>query len=143
MFRLFLLLLISLEQFAFAHQACLIPVREIEKGELVTEDDFTYAREQNKQCLTSIEFNKPIKARKKLSPEKIIRKGDLFLDSSIIHKGEIVTVKFIRNNLSIETKGSALQNGKAGDVIKIRNLNTNKILLGKVLEDGSLVIQSN
>ena len=120
----------------------LVAVRNIKKGEIVSSDDFSYdSVKSNKNYLSSIDLSaNNVKAARNIEAGKPIRKTDLYVDSAIIHKGERVIAKFIRKNLSIEIPCIALTNGNVNEFVKIKTIDTNKVLTGKTSEDGSVMI---
>ena len=52
----------------------------------------------------------------------------------------MVTIVAVVNGLAIEAKGMALQRGNRGDIIKVRNLSSKKILSGRVAGVGRVEI---
>lgn len=146
MFRLLLILLIAINIEVFASQSIdvLVTTRNIKKGEIITQEDLSYEAKElksNRQYLSTIELdNRVVRANRNLESGQPIRKNDLYVDSAVIHKGENVTVRFIKKNLSIEIPCTALSNGNIGDIIRVKSLDTNKTLSGKVMDDGSILI---
>jgi flagella basal body P-ring formation protein FlgA len=51
-----------------------------------------------------------------------------------IQKGNVVKLFIEANNFSIVTKGLAQEAGRTGDVIKVKNLNSKKVLYGKIID---------
>lgn len=149
MLKLLIIFLIAINVPVFASQSTdvLVTTRNIKKGEIITQEDLSYESKElksNKNYLSTIELeNRVVRASRNLESDHPIKKNDLYVDSAIIHKGENVTVRFIKKNLSIEIPCTALSNGNIGDVIRVRSLDTNKTLSGKVVNDGSILIGSN
>ncbi len=52
----------------------------------------------------------------------------------VVPRGGIVTLVYETNGLELETPGRALEDGRIGDVIKVRNASSGKVLDGKVLD---------
>jgi flagella basal body P-ring formation protein FlgA len=120
----------------------LVPNRSIAKNEIITEVDLSLATvEKRGNYLESIEGNVVVKARRNLEEGKPIKVSDVTIDRALVHKGDLVTVTFARKNLLIEIQGLALNNGAEGEVIKVKNLETNKILYGKVARGGIIELQ--
>lgn len=69
--------------------------------------------------------------------KRSLRKGDVFERSAVafppmIKRGEIVTITVQKGALTVTAKGMAQQNGSAGDMIRVRNINSHKDLICKV-----------
>lgn len=58
----------------------------------------------------------------------------------VIKKGNVVNLKFLKKNLSIEATGISMDNGAIGDLIKIKVANTNKIIAGVVKDSKNVLI---
>ncbi|WXL26037.1 flagellar basal body P-ring formation chaperone FlgA [Ectopseudomonas mendocina] len=70
-----------------------------------------------------------------------IREGQLITPSLLstplmIRRGDPVTIRASQDGISAATKGQALANGRAGEVIRVRNLSSEKVIEAKVLEPG-------
>lgn len=141
MLRLFFVFIIFLCQQASADDV-LVAARNIKKGEIVSQDDFSYdSVKSNKNYLTHIDLSSNnVKAARNIDSGKPIRKTDLYTDSAVIHKGDRVIARFIRKNLSIEIPCIALSNAGINELVKIKSIDTNKILTGKVSEEGNVII---
>ncbi|MEZ0323931.1 MAG: flagellar basal body P-ring formation chaperone FlgA [Hydrogenothermaceae bacterium] len=59
----------------------------------------------------------------------------------IIEKNKKVDIIYIIKNLKIKIMGVALQSGKIGDVIEVKNISTGKILKGKVISENEVLIE--
>ncbi len=141
MLRLFFVFIIFFCQQASADDV-LVAARKIKKGEIVSQEDFSYdSVKSNKNYLTHVDLSSNnVKAARNIDSGKPIRKTDLYNDSAIIHKGERVVARFVRKNLSIEIPCIALTNGNVNEFVKIKTIDTNKVLTGKASEDGSVMI---
>lgn len=63
---------------------------------------------------------------------------NMIRDSVAIKRGKLVRIIFKRGPLSVSTIGSSEQNGDLGDLIRVKNLRSNKIVYARV-EGDSLV----
>jgi flagella basal body P-ring formation protein FlgA len=61
------------------------------------------------------------------------------ISPALIKKGDMIAMQFCKHNLRIETKGVALENGASGNTIKVRNINSGKIIHAKVLDTGAVL----
>jgi flagella basal body P-ring formation protein FlgA len=62
-------------------------------------------------------------------------------DPVIIQKGEVVNVIAENKKLMVRTKGKAMEKGKLGDSIKVRNTLSEKEIYGKVVDDNTIVVK--
>lgn len=58
----------------------------------------------------------------------------------LIGRGDLVSILIKRPTLTLETQGTALENGKLGDTIRIRNNQSNNIVVGRVIKAGQVEI---
>ena len=92
-------------------------------------------------------YSKPLfKINKKLVASKIISKNAVITENNTkiapdIFKGDIVTVIISSKDISIFSKGKALQDGNIGDIIKIRF--RKKTQNAKVIQKGTVLIKGN
>lgn len=117
--------------------------RDIKKGEIITQDDTSVGAinsQTSRGYMSSVTEN--MRAKRNLEGGKPLKKTDVYTDNSLVKKGDIVSVKFIKKNLVIEVKGTAMGNGTVGEIIKIKTVDTNKILTGKISEEGSIIISN-
>ena len=117
-----------------AQVKALVLNKDIKRGQSITEDDIEMEIIEHKtgnDLMTSL-GSRPIKAIGNLRKGTPLKKADLIIDRFLVHKGETVTVKFVRKNLVIETQGISLTNGVMKDTVKIKNLDSNKIVSGIV-----------
>lgn len=126
-----------------------VPKYDIDEGSVVKIDDFdvitaieplhqidSYISEDS---LKSLENSTKI-AKRKLNAGNIVKISNIEVAYSV-KKGNRVTLKFIKRNLLIETIGIALESGKIGDTIKVKNPETNKILIGTVVDEGAVSLK--
>ncbi len=66
----------------------------------------------------------------------------LMLDSrQVVRRGETVTLVVENKELLVKTKGKAQDPGRVGEKIRVRNLATDRELIGKVVGDGTVVVE--
>lgn len=61
-------------------------------------------------------------------------------DAWLLEQGATVQAVFVAGPLTIAATAVTLQSGSAGDLIKVRNVDSGKVLAGTVLADGSVRI---
>ena len=64
-------------------------------------------------------------------------------DAWLVEQGASVQVYFTAGALTISAAGVTLQPGAAGDQIKIRNLDSGKIISGTVMADGTIKVSAS
>jgi flagella basal body P-ring formation protein FlgA len=77
---------------------------------------------------------------------RTIKKGEVLKKSflkrePLIRRGAEVDVLFRRGNLEISFRGEALDTGFYGDLIRVKSLNTGKVLRGKVISENVVLIR--
>jgi flagella basal body P-ring formation protein FlgA len=56
----------------------------------------------------------------------------------LVEKGAAVEMMFVSGALTISASAVTLESGSAGDLVKVRNIDSGKILSGTVMADGSI-----
>jgi flagella basal body P-ring formation protein FlgA len=62
-------------------------------------------------------------------------------DPVAIHKGEIVDVVAENKKLMVRTKGRAMEKGKIGDSIRVKNVLSEKEIFGKVVDNNTILVK--
>ena len=60
------------------------------------------------------------------------------MQPELVKKNDILRIKYDRDNLSIETKAVALEGGAQGETIRIRNIKSNKTIMGTVVDHATV-----
>jgi len=143
MYSKFLLLLALINIDVYSEEIPVLFLRnDIKSSQLITEDDVEVVmidQKTDRGYLRSL-GDRPIKAISNLRNDKPLKKSDVLIDRFAIHKGDEVTVRFIKHNLNIEIRGLAMANGAIGDMVRVKNLETNKIIRSKVIDIGVVAI---
>jgi flagellar basal body P-ring formation protein FlgA len=87
----------------------------------------------------STEFTDKV-AKVGLSAQKIITRSNLDY-APIIRNKELVTIIYDNGSMKIIAKGVALSNAKKGEMLRLRVVDTNKEVYGKVLDSQTVSIQ--
>jgi flagella basal body P-ring formation protein FlgA len=79
---------------------------------------------------------------------RVLRPGDPFrlrdLQSPLlVKKGSLVTMILNTPMMQLTSQGKALENGALGDVIKVQNPRSGKTILGTVVEDRTVSVESS
>lgn len=62
-------------------------------------------------------------------------------DSYLVRRGEIVNIVVDNNKLLVQTKGRALDRGRAGDTIRVKNITSNREITGTVTGSGTVLVE--
>ena len=76
-------------------------------------------------------------ARRTLLPGRYIPSNSL-REAWLVEQGAAVQVTFIAGALVISATAVTLEPGAAGDLVKVRNLDSGKVFSGTVMADGSI-----
>ncbi|MHC4460054.1 MAG: flagellar basal body P-ring formation chaperone FlgA [Planctomycetota bacterium] len=79
-------------------------------------------------------------ARRKLRANTVIRSDMIgpVKPAVIVGRNQTVVIRIERPGLLVTAIGKAMQDGRAGEYIKVRNVDSRRIILAKVREDGSV-----
>jgi len=77
--------------------------------------------------------------------ERNIRKGQIITTGSVetfpdVERGEEVAIVYIEGAFKVSTVGKVLQEGRAGDYIKVKNKSSGKIVIARVVDGHSVAI---
>jgi flagella basal body P-ring formation protein FlgA len=59
----------------------------------------------------------------------------------VVKSGSRVTLLFKRGQLEVTASGIALENGIVGSEIKVRNENSKRVVIGRVADEGLVVVE--
>ncbi|QDC00537.1 flagellar basal body P-ring formation protein FlgA [Mesorhizobium sp. 8] len=129
---------------AAADEVVLIPSRVIYPGEtigLAALKEVTLAPGRHKPdavATTAPELDGKV-AKRTLLPGRYIPLSAL-REAWLVEQGASVQVYFIAGPLTISTTAVTLQPGAAGDLVKVRNVDSGKVLSGTVMADGTVQV---
>ena len=78
--------------------------------------------------------------KRRIMPGKAVKEGDIEL-APLIKKGGAVMIRYVDKNLSIETSGISTENGFTGKMIRVKNLDSNRLLYGTVVAEGVVEVR--
>lgn len=64
-------------------------------------------------------------------------------DAWLVEQGATVQINFTAGALTISASGVTLQPGAAGDLVKVRNVDSGKIISGTVMADGTIRVSAS
>lgn len=129
---------------AFADEIVTIPNRVIYPGETIKQAALKEVTlRQGKQAPAAVAMApsdiEGKVARRTLLPGRYIPLSSV-RDAYVVEQGAPVQVVFAAGGLTISATAVTLQPGSAGDLVKVRNIDSGKILSGTVMADGSVRI---
>ena len=84
------------------------------------------------------------------NPEKVVAKTRLPAGTPVlkrfvevpfaVKRGQLVKIVAEKGGIYVETTGKALQNGRVGDIIKVKNIYSGKVIEGRVKDEETVVI---
>lgn len=127
---------------AFAGETVTIPNRVIYPGETIEPEALKEVTlRQGKQApeavaMASSDIEGKV-ARRTLLPGRYIPLSSI-RDAYVVEQGAPVQLVFTAGALTISATAVTLQPGSAGDLVKVRNIDSGKVLSGTVMADGSV-----
>jgi flagella basal body P-ring formation protein FlgA len=126
------------------YQPVVYSVRAIEKDEKIEPSDLKLRIDttgMTSEYVWSVEQVEGSILRKPVGPGSLISLGDVE-DAMVVRSGSSVRLVAEANGLGVEANGVALQRGGIGDVIKVKNLSSRKILSGTIIGVGRVKINN-
>ena len=77
-----------------------------------------------------------------LVPDTVVQVNEIF-DPPVVLRGKTVQAIVRRGNVELTVDARAIEDGKAGDVIRVENSDSHKILYAKVLDEKTVLVQNN
>ncbi len=79
--------------------------------------------------------------RRQLPEQSLLRKTDV-MPPHVVLRGQIVTMRIRQQNLELSAQGRALQDGAVGEVVRITNTQSNRVVEAKVMAPGLVEIMT-
>ena len=129
---------------ALAQEIVLVPNRVVYPGETVNADALREVTlKQGKQAPEAVVISladiEGKIASRTLLPGRYIPVRSL-REAYLVEQGAAVEMVFVAGSLTISASAVTLQAGSAGDLVKVRNIDSGKVLSGTVMADGSVRI---
>lgn len=132
---------------ALAQEMVVVPTRVIYPGETVTADSLQEVplRRQLRNASSIAMLPGQIEgrvARRTLLPGRLIGLSAV-RNAYLVETGTPVQVRFVHGALEISISGVPLQAGGAGDVVRVRNVDSGTVFTGTVMDDGTIRVSSS
>lgn len=129
---------------AMAQEMAVVPVRVIYPGETISADalDEVILRRPPRGMASVAHRLDDLDgkvARRTLLPGRLVPLSSV-REPYLVERGEAVTVTFMEGNLTISLLAVPLEPGAAGEVIRLRNIDSGAIITGIVMGDGTVRI---
>jgi flagellar basal body P-ring formation protein FlgA len=125
------------------YQKVAICLRKIERGEPLNESNVTFDRrpvENQREFLSSVESLTGKRARQALLPGRVLVPADVVEEEGhdnsppLVRRGEAVKLLVRLGPVNVMASGEALQDGRAGQSVRVRNVDSKQVVLGRVTE---------
>ena len=125
-----------------AQELGVIPRRIIYPGEQIAADALDMARVRKGRPTTTAFAREPAEligkiARRTLLPGRFVPLAAV-RDAYLVQQGAPVQMMFVEGGLTISATAITLEPGSPGDVVKVRNADSGKVLTGTVMADGTV-----
>jgi flagella basal body P-ring formation protein FlgA len=122
-----------------------VPVvnRSIKIGDVLTEDMFTFEKRQimnTRDTVKKIESIVGMQAIRFLNAGQIIQYSDLKKEQ-VLKKGQMVRAIFGTSDFEVAISAEAQEAGSIGDMVKIKNVDSQKVFAAKIVERGLVRIE--
>ncbi len=129
---------------AAAQEVVLIPARVIYPGETIAlaalrQVTLAAGRHKPEAVATEADELEGKVARRTLLPGRYIP-ANAIREAWLVEQGASVQVYFVAGPLTISAAGVTLQPGSAGDLVKVRNVDSGKVITGTVMPDGTVQV---
>jgi len=123
-----------------------VTTSRVEKGDKFTDENVALIRTPTSKILSGSlsQLNYAIgrTASIPLVPGTVLRYMDIFDPPVIVH-GSIVQAVVRRGNIELDVDARAIEDGKAGDEIRVENTDSHKVLKGKVVDEKTVLIDQD
>lgn len=132
---------------ARAQERVVVPTRVIYPGETISADSFEEVplRRQLKNPAAILMRSSQIEgkvARRTLLPGRMIAAGSV-REAHLVEAGKQVQALFTHGGLEIVVGAVPLQAGGAGDLVRLRNVDTGAVFSGVVMADGTIRVTAS
>lgn len=118
-------------------------IRHAMPGQVISASDIEWlrvpTRAVNMSTITREEDLVGMSVRRTIPAKLAIRSTDL-QPNWMIEKRELVTIYLKMGSLTLTARGQALQRGAKGDVIRVRNVQSKKVIEGKVISADTVIV---
>lgn len=126
-----------------AYSDVLVTTRAIKRGEHLTTADITLAK-RDLSSLPSHYLNQ-LEQANGLVVKRSIQRGTVLTSRSLeapklVRRGQKISLLAERNGIQVRSKGKSLSDGVSGQRVKVKNLSSNRIIEGIVIDEGTVKV---
>lgn len=125
------------------HREVLVPRRQINKGELIATDDFeVQVRDLLESPVPMVPAGEDLsdyELRGSVAPGQPLLWRDIS-PRPLVRRGQLVELVAAEGFLRISVKGQALENGREGELISVRNLSSNKDIQARIINEQTVQV---
>jgi flagella basal body P-ring formation protein FlgA len=109
-------------------------------------DEASIAREERDITQVKDGYFTDIAQLDRLQARRPIGAGDMITQRQVqkipvVHRGDAVDLTLVSSFMEITTPGTVLQDGGIGDKVRVRNMDSGKVVQGKVLDDKTVQVR--
>lgn len=123
-----------------------VTTRRVEKGDKFSTENVALIRTPTSKILpgslSQLNYATGRTAAAPLVPGTVLRIADIY-DPPVITHGKIVQAIVRYGNVELMVDARAIEDGKAGDDIRVENTDSHKVLKGKVLDEKTVLIEQD
>jgi flagella basal body P-ring formation protein FlgA len=120
-----------------------VAARQVNIREIFTEDSLRYERMDTGQVAAGFFTDKNkiqgLMARRLITPGMVIT-DSMVNKPVLVKRGSMVILAALVGNMQVTSSGQAMQDGYEGQLIRVKNVNSNKIVLGKVINEDKVQV---
>lgn len=120
--------------------------REVNAHEIFTDDSLRYERMDTGLLAAGFVTDKNkilgLMSRRQVTPGMVIT-DSMVNKPPIVKRGSAVTLVARVGNMEVSAIGQAMQDGSEGQLIRVSNVNSNKIVLARVLDESTVQVLTN
>ncbi len=125
------------------YSSAVVAVTSLARGQLIQEGDVRLARvntsAQGYGHLVSLQAAEGMALKRPLRAGEVVRASHL-LAPNVVKRGDNVVLEARSSGISVVASGTALATGQVGDQIKVRNIQSNRVVDAKVIAPGKVQV---
>jgi flagella basal body P-ring formation protein FlgA len=126
-----------------AYTEVLVTTRTIRRGEHLNTSDFTLEK-RDLSVLPKNYLSLPEEADG-LVVKRPVQRGSVLISSileapKLVRRGQAINLLAVRNGIQVRSKGKALSDGTSGQRVRVKSLNSNRIIEGIVIDEGTVKV---
>lgn len=121
-------------------------LRTMQRGEVIGKDDIQWVSYPARRLRRSTMMHEQVMVGKQLKRRVIagrpVYRKDV-MSPLLIERGDTVSLIYRNSHMEIKTSGRAMDNGAEGEIVRIKNEDSGKIITAQVQANGELIVNYN